>query len=132
MITLHLLQINTGNNICHWSYSYHRIASLTNFRCKSYSHYKRERTTTYYNYYTQMTNIEGKWIMIVINLIQMGSYNNNCDYSHSNGQLCSGSSQEVASYCYYGKYSRLYLSPYTEMVNEQWWYYIWDNFVLIE
>ena len=56
--------------------------------------------------------------MIVINLIQMGSYNN-CDYSHSNGQLCSGSSQEVASYCYYGKYSRLYLSPYTEMVSEQ-------------
>lgn len=56
--------------------------------------------------------------MIVINLIQMGSYNN-CDYSHSNGQVYSGSSQEVASYCYYGKYSRLYLSPYTEMVNEQ-------------
>lgn len=57
--------------------------------------------------------------MIVINLIQMGSYNNDCDYSHSDGQIYSGSSQEVASYCSYGKYSRLYFAPYAMMVRDQ-------------
>ena len=57
--------------------------------------------------------------MIVINLIQRGSYNNDCDYSHSDGQIYSGSSREVASYCSYGKYSMLYLAPCTIMVHEQ-------------
>ena len=60
MIILHLLQVNTANNICHWSRSYNRIASLSNFRFKSYDHYTGEKITTYYNYCTQMTNIEGK------------------------------------------------------------------------